>query len=88
MIRTSVMWPYWWMNFPEYEDHIIAGMSIHRQQVYSRYLTWLYRKGSFMNCRPPPLPPLLNELPADDRTDFLEELPSNVVGTDQTAGPG
>ena len=22
---------------------------------------------------------LLNELPADDRTDFLEELPSNVV---------
>ena len=29
----------------------------------------------------------MNELPADDRTAFLGELPTNVVGTDQTAKP-
>ncbi|MGQ0738515.1 MAG: magnesium transporter [Bacteroidota bacterium] len=66
-------------EFPEYEDRIIANMSIHRAASVFKILDLAIQKRIIHELPPNTTASLLNELPADDRTDFLEELPSNVV---------
>jgi magnesium transporter len=66
-------------EFPEYEDRIIANMSINRAASVFKILDLSVQKRIIHELPPNTTASLLNELPADDRTDFLEELPSNVV---------
>ena len=66
-------------EFPEFEDRIIANMSIHRAASVFKILDLSVQKRIIHELPPNTTASLLNELPADDRTDFLEELPSNVV---------
>lgn len=66
-------------EFPEYEDRIIANMSIHRAASVFKILDISVQKRITHELPPNTTAALLNELPPDDRTDFLEELPSNVV---------
>ncbi|MBM3416344.1 MAG: magnesium transporter [Bacteroidetes bacterium] len=66
-------------EYPEYEDGIIAHMSIHRAASVFKILDLAIQKRIIHELPPNTTATLLNELPADDRTDFLEELPSNVV---------
>ena len=66
-------------EFPEYEDRIIANMSIHRAASVFKILDLSVQKKIIQELPPNTTASLLNELPADDRTDFLEELPGNVV---------
>jgi magnesium transporter len=66
----------------EYEDHeaaIIAGMSIHRAAGVFKILEFPTQQRIIKTLAPSKTAELLNELPADDRTDFLEELPATVV---------
>ena len=66
-------------EYEEYESNIIAGMSIHRAAGVFRILEFPTQKRIIQNLAPGKTAELLNELPADDRTSFLEELPGNVV---------
>lgn len=66
-------------EYPEYEDRIIANMSVHRAASVFKILDISVQKRIIHELPPNTTAVLLNELPADDRTDFLEELPSNVV---------
>jgi magnesium transporter len=66
-------------EFPDYESSIIANMSIHRAASVFKILEFSTQKKIIKNLPPATVALLLNELPADDRTDFLEELPSSVV---------
>jgi magnesium transporter len=66
----------------EYEEHeaaIIAGMSIHRAAGVFKILEFPTQQRIIQTLAPSKTAELLNELPADDRTDFLEELPATVV---------
>ncbi len=66
-------------EFPEYDDQIIANMSIHRAASVFKILDLSIQKKIIQDLPPNTTASLLNELPADDRTDFLEELPGSVV---------
>lgn len=66
-------------EYPEFEDQIIANMSIHRAASVFKILDLSVQKRIIHGLPPNTTASLLNELPADDRTDFLEELPSNAV---------
>ncbi|MFZ9387224.1 MAG: magnesium transporter [Chitinophagaceae bacterium] len=66
-------------EFPEYDDQIVANMSIHRAASVFKILDLSIQKKIIHDLPPNTTASLLNELPADDRTDFLEELPSSVV---------
>jgi len=66
-------------EFPDYESQIIANMSIHRASSVFKILEFPVQKRIIQELPPATTAELLNELPADDRTDFLEGLPSNVV---------
>jgi magnesium transporter len=66
-------------EFPDYESSIIANMSVHRAASVFKILEFSTQKKIIKNLPPATVALLLNELPADDRTDFLEELPSSVV---------
>lgn len=66
-------------EFPEYESQIIANMSVNRAASVFKILDLPTQKTIIRELQPITTASLLNELPADDRTDFLEELPSNVV---------
>lgn len=66
----------------EYEDQeakIIAGMAIHRAAGVFKILESPTQQRIIQTLAPAKTAELLNELPADDRTSFLEELPSSVV---------
>lgn len=66
----------------EYEDYgpqIIGNMSIHRAASVFKIMDVPFQKWIIQELPPFKTAELLNELPADDRTSFLEELPSNVV---------
>jgi len=54
-------------------------MSMHRAVSVFKILDLSLQKQVIRELLPSITANLLNELPADDRTDFLEELPSNVV---------
>ncbi|MEI6946116.1 magnesium transporter [Paraflavisolibacter sp. H34] len=66
-------------EYPDYESNIIAGMSVHRAAGVFRILEFPTQQRIIKDLPPGKTAELLNELPADDRTSFLEELPSNVV---------
>ncbi|RPD51262.1 MULTISPECIES: magnesium transporter [Chitinophagaceae] len=66
-------------EYEEYESSIIANMSIHRAAGVYRILEFPTQKRIMQTLPPVKTAELLNELPADDRTAFLEELPSSVV---------
>ena len=66
-------------EYPEYEDRIIANMSVHRAASVFKILDLSVQKRIIHELPPNTTATLLNELPADDRTDFLEELPNDVV---------
>src|SRR5215203_5689131 len=66
-------------EYPEYESNIIAGMSVHRAAGVFKILEFPTQKRIIQTLPPNKTAELLNELPADDRTSFLEELPNNAV---------
>ncbi|MCW3119131.1 MAG: magnesium transporter [Chitinophagaceae bacterium] len=66
-------------EYPDYESQIIANMSVHRAASVFKILEFPVQKRIIQELPPATTAELLNELPADDRTDFLEGLPSNVV---------
>jgi len=66
-------------EFPDYESSIIANMSVHRAASVFKIVDLPTQKRIIQALPPNTIANLLNDLPADDRTDFLEELPSNAV---------
>src|SRR5947207_2357640 len=66
-------------EFPEYASQIISNMSIHRASSVFKILETAIQKAIIQELPPFKTAELLNELPADDRTAFLEELHSEVV---------
>jgi magnesium transporter len=63
----------------EHETLVISCMSTHRAASVFKILDLSAQKRIIQTLQPSKTAVLLNELPPDDRTDFLEELPSNVV---------
>jgi magnesium transporter len=63
----------------EYETQIIGLLSIHRSASTFKILDFPIQKRITQSLPPLKTAELLNELPADDRTSFLEELPTGVV---------
>ena len=66
----------------EYEDsatEIVAALSVHRAASAFKILELGTQKTIIHELQPLKTAALLNELPADDRTSFLEELPTSVV---------
>jgi magnesium transporter len=66
-------------EFPDKEAYIIQHMSIHRAASVFKILDLSTQKQIIKELPPFKTAELLNDLSPDDRTDFLEELPSNVV---------
>jgi magnesium transporter len=66
-------------EYPEQESKIIAGMAVHRAAGVFKILEFPTQQSIIQTLPPGKTAELLNALPADDRTSFLEELPSNVV---------
>ena len=66
-------------EFPEHEAEIISGMSINRAAKVFKILDVSVQKTIVHELSNYKTAELLNELPADDRTDFLEELPKGVI---------
>ncbi len=66
-------------EFPDYEAHIIANMAIHRASSVFKILDISAQKRIIKELPPFITAELLNELPADDRTDFLEELSKEAI---------
>jgi magnesium transporter len=66
-------------NYPDYESQIVANMSVHRAAKVFKILDLPTQKNIIHELPPLKTAELLNELPADDRTAFLEELPNEVV---------
>jgi magnesium transporter len=66
-------------ELPEYESQIIGNMNVHRAVGVFKILDLSTQKNIIHELPPYKTAELLNELPADDRTAFLEELPSEVV---------
>lgn len=64
-----------WENATEIVDHL----SIHRAASTFKILELSIQKDIIQELQPLKTAALLNELPADDRTSFLEELPTKVV---------
>jgi magnesium transporter len=66
----------------EFEDQateIVAALSVHRAASTFKILELSAQKTIIQDLQPLKTAALLNELPADDRTSFLEELPTSVV---------
>ena len=66
-------------DYPEYEDRIIANLSIHRAASTFKILDFPTQKRIVSELPSFKTAELLNELQADDRTDFLEDLPKEVL---------
>lgn len=66
-------------EYPDYETKIIGSLSINRAVALFKILDLAEQKRIIKELPPFKTAELLNELPADDRTDFLEGLTSNVV---------
>jgi len=64
---------------PEYEDQIISILSNHRAVSTFKILDSATQKRIIQELSPAKTAELLNALPADDRTSFLEDLPNAVV---------
>lgn len=66
-------------EFPEHEGEILGNLSIHRAISTFKILDSSTQKRITQELSPSKTAELLNGLPADDRTSFLEDLPSEVV---------
>ncbi|HEV3413714.1 MAG TPA: magnesium transporter [Puia sp.] len=66
-------------EFPDHETQIIGNLSIHRASSTFKILDVPTQKRIIQELPPLTTAELLNDLSADDRTSFLEELPSEVV---------
>jgi magnesium transporter len=66
-------------EFPEHEGEILGNLSIHRAISTFKILDFSTQKRMTQELSPSKTAELLNGLPADDRTSFLEDLPSEVV---------
>ncbi|HEY0677075.1 MAG TPA: magnesium transporter [Chitinophagaceae bacterium] len=66
-------------EYPEYEAEIITNLSVHRATSTFKILDVSVQKRIIQELPPLKTAELLNDLPPDDRTDFFEELPSEVV---------
>ena len=66
-------------EFPENEKEILGNLSIHRAISTFKILDFPTQKRVTQELSPSKTAELLNGLPADDRTSFLEDLPSEVV---------
>src|SRR5450631_1545302 len=66
-------------EFPEHEGEILGNLSIHRAVSTFKILDFPTQKRIIQELSPSKTAELLNGLPADDRTSFLEDLPSEVV---------
>ena len=66
-------------EFPEYEAQIMGHLSIHRASSTFKILDVPTQKRIIQELPAFKSAELLNDLSADDRTSFLEELPSEVV---------
>jgi magnesium transporter len=66
-------------EFPEFESQIIGNLSIHRASSTFKILDVPTQKRVMQELPAFKTAELLNDLSADDRTSFLEELPSEVV---------
>ena len=66
-------------EYPDYGPQIVSNLSIHRASSTFKILDLPVQKKIIQQLPPAKTAELLNELQADDRTDFLEELPSEVV---------
>lgn len=64
---------------PEFETQIISHLSIHRAASVFKILDIVEQKRIIHNLPSFKSAELLNELSADDRVDFLEELPNSVM---------
>jgi magnesium transporter len=63
----------------DYESQIIGHLSLHRAVSVFKILELTTQKRIIQQLQPFKTAELLNELPPDDRTSFLSELPSNAV---------
>jgi magnesium transporter len=66
-------------EFGDFEAQIIAHLSIHRAASVFKILDLAEQRRIISELPPAKTAELLNELSADDRVDFLQGLPSNVV---------
>jgi magnesium transporter len=66
-------------EYPDYESLILNNLSIHRAVSTFKILDSPTQKRIIQELTPSKTAELLNLLPADDRTSFLEDLPSEVV---------
>ena len=66
-------------EYPDQEGKIIAGMAVHRAVGVFKILDFPTQQRIIQTLPPGKTAELLNELPADDRTSFLEELPGSAV---------
>jgi magnesium transporter len=66
-------------EYPEFEAQIIANLSIHRAASTFKILEFPTQKRIVAALPSFKTAELLNELQADDRTDFLEDLPKEVL---------
>ncbi len=66
-------------NNEDYESQIIAHLSMHRAVGVFKILEFPTQKSIIRHLPAFKTAELLNELPPDDRTAFLSELPSNAV---------
>lgn len=63
----------------DYATQIISSLAVHRAAGTFKILDLSSQKDIILNLPPLKTAELLNELPSDDRTAFLEELPNEVV---------
>ena len=66
-------------EYPEQTSEILGNLSIHRAISTFKILDFPTQKHITQILSPSKTAELLNDLPADDRTSFLEDLPSEVV---------
>jgi magnesium transporter len=66
-------------EFPDNETEIISYLNVNRATSVFKILDFSVQKRIMQQLPPIKTAELLNELSPDDRTDFLEELPSEVV---------
>ncbi|TDH26486.1 magnesium transporter [Segetibacter sp. 3557_3] len=66
-------------EYPDFEAQIIANLSIHRAASTFKILDFPTQKRIVTELPSFKTAELLNELQADDRTDFLEDLPKEVL---------
>lgn len=66
-------------EYPDYTSQVMSTLAVHRAASVFKILDINAQKHIVKELHSSRTAALLNELPADDRTDFLEELPKKVI---------